>query len=63
MHTLPWALSVPCAGRRFSADRHARLLTGDPTWYTNIIEPSLRGASEVRRCFLRDIPGASHSVK
>lgn len=33
-------------------DLHAHFLTGDPTWYTNTIEPSLRGASEVRRCFL-----------
>jgi len=34
-------------------DLHAHFLTGDPSWFTNIIEPSLRGASEVRRCFLR----------
>ena len=33
-------------------DLHAHFLTGDPTWYTQTIEPSLRGASEVRRCFL-----------
>jgi len=33
-------------------DLHAHFLTGDPSWYTNIIEPSLRGASEVRRAFL-----------
>ena len=33
-------------------DLHSHFLTGDPTWYTNTIEPSLRGASEVRRCFL-----------
>jgi len=33
-------------------DLHAHFLSGDPTWCTNTIEPSLRGASEVRRCFL-----------
>lgn len=33
-------------------DIHAHFLTGDPGWYTGTIEPSLRGASEIRRCFL-----------
>ncbi len=33
-------------------DLHAHFLRGDPTWCTQTIEPSLRGASEVRRCFL-----------
>ncbi len=33
-------------------DLHAHFLTGDATWYTQTIEPSLRGASEIRRCFL-----------
>lgn len=33
-------------------DLHAHFLSGDPTWYTNTIEPSRRGVSEVRRCFL-----------
>jgi acyl-CoA thioesterase I len=39
---------------RFGAlvDLHAHFLTGDPSWYVHTIEPSLRGASEVRRCFL-----------
>src|SRR2546425_875028 len=36
-------------------DLHAHFLTGDPTWFTQIIEPSLRGASEIRRCFLRQV--------
>lgn len=36
-------------------DLHAHFLTGDPSWFTHTIEPSLRGASEVRRCFLRHI--------
>jgi acyl-CoA thioesterase-1 len=34
------------------ADIHAHFLTGDPSWYTRTIEPSLRGASEIRRVFL-----------
>jgi len=34
------------------ADLHAHFLRGDPSWFTNTIEPSLRGASEVRRVFL-----------
>jgi lysophospholipase L1-like esterase len=33
-------------------DLHAHFLTGDPTWFTRDIEPSLVGASEVRRVFL-----------
>jgi acyl-CoA thioesterase-1 len=36
-------------------DLHAHFLRGDPTWCTQTIEPSLRGASEVRRCFLPHI--------
>ena len=34
------------------ADIHAHFLTGDPSWFTHTIEPSLTGASEVRRVFL-----------
>ena len=33
-------------------DLHAHFLTGDPSWLTRTIEPSLLGASEVRRAFL-----------
>jgi acyl-CoA thioesterase I len=33
-------------------DLHAHFLTGEPSWFTYTIEPSLRGASEVRRAFL-----------
>jgi len=33
-------------------DLHAHFLAGDPSWFTHTIEPSLKGASEVRRCFL-----------
>jgi hypothetical protein len=36
-------------------DIHAHFLTGDPSWFTQIIEPSLTGASEVRRVFLAAI--------
>jgi hypothetical protein len=43
--------------RRYGAlvDLHAHFLTGDSSWFTQIIEPSLRGASEIRRCFLRQV--------
>jgi hypothetical protein len=34
------------------ADIHAHFLKGDTSWYTRTIEPSLTGASEVRRVFL-----------
>jgi acyl-CoA thioesterase-1 len=34
------------------ADLHAHFLTGSPSWFTRSIEPSLIGASEVRRVFL-----------
>ena len=33
-------------------DLHAHFLRGDPTWFTHMVEPSLIGASEVRRAFL-----------
>ena len=36
-------------------DLHGHFLTGDPTWFTQTIEPSLIGASEVRRAFLRHL--------
>jgi hypothetical protein len=44
-------------GRRYGAliDLHAHFLTGDPSWFTQIIEPSLQGASEIRRCFLHEV--------
>lgn len=34
------------------ADLHAHFLAGDATWFVHTIEPSLQGASEVRRVFL-----------
>jgi hypothetical protein len=33
-------------------DVHRHFLAGDSSWFTRIIEPSLRGASEVRAAFL-----------
>jgi hypothetical protein len=33
-------------------DVHRHFLKGDPSWFTQTIEPSLRGASEVRAAFL-----------
>jgi lysophospholipase L1-like esterase len=36
-------------------DLHSHFLTGSLDWFTMVIEPSLRGASEVRRCFLEAI--------
>lgn len=38
-------------------DLHAHFLLGDPSWFTRTIEPSLVGASEVRRAFLDAICG------
>jgi acyl-CoA thioesterase-1 len=41
------------AGRNGAlADLHGHFMQGDPSWYVRTIEPSLRGASEVRRAFL-----------
>ncbi len=50
------AIAAVAARRGTLVDLHAHFLTGDPSWYTEVIEPSLRGASEVRRCFLRCLP-------
>jgi len=36
-------------------DVHGHFLRGDPSWFTQTIEPSLRGASEVRAAFLRAV--------
>ena len=43
------------------ADIHAHFLQGRPDWFVNTIEPSLIGASEVRRCFLDAIERAGLS--
>src|SRR3712207_211159 len=47
------AVLADLAGRYGAlVDLHAHFLTGDPSWFTRTIEPSLVGASEVRRAFL-----------
>jgi phospholipase/carboxylesterase len=33
-------------------DLHTHFLSGNPSWCTHTIEPSLHGSSEIRRCFL-----------
>jgi acyl-CoA thioesterase I len=38
-----------------AVDVHAHVLKGDPSWFTQTIEPSLTGASEVRRVFLEHV--------
>jgi acyl-CoA thioesterase I len=45
-------LSALAARHGRLVDLHAHFLRGDPSWFTRTIEPSLRGASEVRRAFL-----------
>jgi lysophospholipase L1-like esterase len=53
------AILAEVAGRHGAlADLEAHFLRGDPTWFTHTIEPSLRGASEVRRVFLPLVLGA-----
>ena len=49
------AIAAVAARHGTLVDLHAHFLTGDPSWYTEVIEPSLRGVSEVRRCFLRHL--------
>lgn len=36
-------------------DLHSHFLRGEPIWFTRTIEPSLIGASEVRRAFLQQL--------
>ncbi len=42
-------------GRGALVDIHAHFLTGDPSWLVKVIEPSLVGASEVRRAFWHEM--------
>jgi lysophospholipase L1-like esterase len=49
------ALAAAAARHGALVDLHAHFLTGDPSWYVHTIEPSLRGASEVRRAFLPQV--------
>jgi len=37
------------------ADLHGHFLRGGASWFTSTSEPSPRGASEVRRCFWREL--------
>jgi acyl-CoA thioesterase I len=45
-----------------SVDLHAHFLSGDASWFTRTIEPSLRGASEVRRAFLGPLLAVSQRL-
>lgn len=46
------ALASLAARHGSLVDVHGHFLRGDPSWFTSVIEPSLVGASEVRRVFL-----------
>lgn len=46
------AIAAVAARHGRLVDVHAHFLKGDPSWFTRTIEPSLRGASEVRAAFL-----------
>ncbi len=48
------ALSAARAGA-IVIDLHQRFLRGDPSWVTEVIEPSSAGASEIRRAFLQPV--------
>ena len=50
------AIAAIAARHGTLVDLHAHFLGGEPGWFTRTIEPSLRGASEIRRCFLRAMP-------
>jgi lysophospholipase L1-like esterase len=43
-------------------DLHAHFLRGDPSWCADPIHPSLRGISEIRRCFLPHLLAAWNEV-
>lgn len=49
------AVAEAAARHGVLVDLHAHFLTGSSDWLTHTIEPSLRGASEIRRCFWRHI--------
>lgn len=55
---------IAAAAARHGAlvDLHAHFLHGDPSWFTRTIEPSLRGASEVRAAFLPAVLAAAAKV-
>ncbi|SCY05279.1 GDSL-like Lipase/Acylhydrolase family protein [Nitrosospira sp. Nl5] len=43
-------------------DLHRHFLNGNPSWFTHTIEPSLRGASEVRAAFLPAVLKAANNA-
>jgi acyl-CoA thioesterase I len=45
-------------GQARLVDLHAHFLKGDPSWFVMLIEPSLTGASEIRRAFLSALLGS-----
>jgi len=49
------AISTVAARHGTLVDLHAHFLQGEASWFVMTIEPSLQGASEIRRCFLRAI--------
>ena len=50
-------IAAVAGGHGTLVDLHDHFLRrGDPSWFTRTIEPSLAGASEVRRCFLLALP-------
>jgi hypothetical protein len=49
------AISRVAARHGHLVDLHSHFLSGSFDWFTMVIEPSLRGASEIRRCFLDSI--------
>lgn len=51
-HALNAAIAAVAQRYGTLVNLHAHFLAGDPAWFTYTIEPSLRGASEVRRAFL-----------
>jgi GDSL-like Lipase/Acylhydrolase family len=49
------AIAEVAAAHGRLVDLHAHFLAGKPDWFVDFIEPSLVGASEIRRCFLADV--------
>jgi acyl-CoA thioesterase I len=53
------ALAAAAARHGRLVDVHARFLRGDASWFAHTIEPSLRGASEVRAAFWPTVRSAA----
>jgi acyl-CoA thioesterase I len=56
------AIAAVAARHGTLVDLHAHFLGGDPSRFVKILEPSLRGASEVRRCVLDSILGVQRAT-